>query len=71
MPLDAVLAAYTCDAAFAGFQEHHTGMLRAGMDADLALLDADIANLPPEQVRDVGVAMTVCAGRVVYESQGV
>lgn len=68
LPLADALAAYTRDAAYAEFQEREKGALREGMLADLALLDRDLAALPPAEIASARVAMTVCGGRVVYEA---
>jgi predicted amidohydrolase YtcJ len=62
------LRAYTSDAAFAEFQEHVKGQLRAGCLADLVLLSEDIGATPPEQIGQVQPLLTVCDGRVVYQA---
>jgi predicted amidohydrolase YtcJ len=43
------------------------GQLRAGMLADLALLSGDITEVPPEAIKEMQVALTLCDGRIVYE----
>lgn len=63
---DALLA-YTRDAAYAEFEEGRKGVLRAGMAADLALLDRDLFAVPPEEIPEVRVKLTVGDGRIVYE----
>lgn len=65
--LEATLAAYTRDAAYAEFQEGVKGQLRAGMLADLALLAGDIESTPAAALKDMTIALTVCGGRIVYE----
>lgn len=65
--LEATLAAYTRDAAYAEFQEGVKGQLRAGLLADLALLSGDIETTPIEQLADMTASLTVCNGRIVYE----
>lgn len=62
------IAAYTRDAAFAEFQEAQKGQIKVGMWADLVLLTADIFAIPPEEIAEVRVALTVSNGRVVFES---
>ncbi len=61
------LMAYTRDAAYAEFQEHRKGQVRAGMLADLVLLSADLFATPPEEIRQVEPVLTMCDGRIVFE----
>jgi hypothetical protein len=61
------IASYTRDAAYAEFQEEVKGQIKVGLWADLVLLTADIFSVPPEDLLDVRVALTICNGRVVYE----
>ena len=65
--VDQALHAYTTGSARAGFQEKELGMLRAGMLADLVMLDRDITRVPPETIRDAEVTLTMVGGRVVYD----
>jgi hypothetical protein len=58
---------YTRDAAYAEFQEDQKGRIKTGMLADLVLLTDNIFAVPPQEITDVRVAMTVMDGRVVYE----
>lgn len=58
---------YTADGAYTEFQEAKKGQIKAGMWADLVLLDADLFAVEPASIADVSVAMTVCNGRVVFE----
>ncbi len=61
------LIAYTRDAAYAEFQEHQKGTLRAGRLADMALLSEDIFAAPADQIERVRPVLTMCDGRIVYE----
>ncbi|MCA0374772.1 MAG: amidohydrolase [Gemmatimonadetes bacterium] len=63
------LRAYTRGAAYAGFQDRDVGMLRAGMLADLVLLDRDITSVAPETIDQAQVKLTVVGGKVVYEKK--
>jgi predicted amidohydrolase YtcJ len=63
------LVGYTRDAAYAEFQEHNKGMLRAGMAADVVILDADLFATPDEELRTVKPLLTVCDGKVVYRKE--
>jgi hypothetical protein len=61
------LRAYTIGSAYAAFEEQEKGTLEAGKLADFALLERDITRIPPEEIRDVKVMLTVVGGQVVYE----
>ena len=63
-----VLKAFTCNGAVAGFMENHTGTIRAGMLADLVLLGGDIEATPADQIADMGIALTLCDGRITHEA---
>jgi predicted amidohydrolase YtcJ len=63
-----VLKAFTCNGAHAGFMEQHTGTIRPGMLADLVLLGGDIEATPPDRIADIGVAVTICDGRITHEA---
>jgi hypothetical protein len=64
--LECLLDGYTREAAFAEFQEQHKGMLRAGMLADLVLLDADLFAVPADDIAQVRPVLTMVDGRTVY-----
>jgi predicted amidohydrolase YtcJ len=66
--VEEALRAYTRGAAYAGFADEETGVLRRGMQSDLVLLDRDLTRVPPEAIRDARVRMTVVGGRVVHEA---
>ncbi|MFD1158953.1 amidohydrolase [Roseovarius aestuarii] len=61
------LKAYTATNAWMAFKENHTGSLRAGLAADVVILDADIEQSAPHSVEAVSIAMTFCAGEVTSE----
>jgi predicted amidohydrolase YtcJ len=56
------LAAYSAGVAYQAFEEHHWGMLRPGMRADLVHLAADPAAIPARELRDLPVLGTWLAG---------
>jgi hypothetical protein len=47
--------------------EHEKGSLETGKLADLVVRGADLSAVPPDEVRDGPVDMTISGGRVVYE----
>ena len=67
--VEEALRAYTADAAFAQFAEPRKGTLEKGKLADFVLLDRDITRVPPAEIRDAKVRMTVVGGRIVYENR--
>jgi predicted amidohydrolase YtcJ len=61
--IDEALKCYTANNAYAGFQENKTGMLKAGMWADFAVLSEDLFQIAPERIKDVKVLRTVVGGK--------
>lgn len=61
------LRAYTLGGAQASFEEQDKGSLEPGKLADFALLERDLTRIPPEEIRDVKVRLTVVGGQVVFE----
>jgi predicted amidohydrolase YtcJ len=66
--LMAVLRAYTGGGAWAAHREHLTGRLVPGLAGDLVLLGGDIETVEPGQVGAMGIALTVCGGRITYQN---
>jgi hypothetical protein len=65
--LSDTLRSYTCDAAYAEFQEHIKGQLKAGYLADMVLLSEDLFAIPPEKMKDVQPWITMLGGKITYE----
>ena len=61
------LAGFTRDAAYAGFAEDRIGTLERGKHADFILIDRDIFESTPAQVRDTKVLETWIGGQKVWE----
>ena len=64
------LRAYTSGAAYASFEEKIKGTLESDKLADFVLIDKDLTAIPPEEIRNARIMMTVVGGRVVYERPG-
>jgi predicted amidohydrolase YtcJ len=64
--VEEALRAYTLEGAYASFEDDRKGVLKAGMLADMVLLDRDITRIPPETIRDTRVLKTIVDGRVVF-----
>lgn len=67
-PLEA-LRMYTVHAARATFEEGLKGSITPGKLADLVVLDGDPSVAPPDEIREMGVEMTILNGEVVWEKQ--
>jgi predicted amidohydrolase YtcJ len=66
LTIDETLRGYTAGAAFAGFAEDRVGMLKAGMQADLTILERDLFNVPALDLLKSQVIATVVEGEVVF-----
>ncbi len=64
---EAALAAYTEDAAYAGFAEGRFGRLVTGERADFLLVDRDPLLASPNELRATKVLQTWVGGRLVYD----
>ncbi len=65
--VEEALRAYTATAAWSEFAELERGMLRPGMLADLVMIDRDLTRVPPAEIREARVLLTMVGGRVVFE----
>ena len=61
------LAMYTINAAYASFEEDIKGSIAPGKLADIVVLSDDPTQVPPEQIKDIRVKMTIIGGEVVWE----
>ncbi len=66
--LETALRAYTINNASAEGTEDRKGSITPGKLADLVVLDRDIFEIDPRELKDVEVLMTVLGGQVVYEA---
>lgn len=69
LPLMEVLYAYTAGGAWAAHRDHVTGSLCPGLAADLVMLSDDIEATDPARIPDLGVALTICGGRIIYDTR--
>jgi predicted amidohydrolase YtcJ len=65
LTLEQAINAFTVGSAFVNHDEG-AGSLRVGARADLAVLDRDIRDRPPRDIKDASVELTVAAGRLVH-----
>jgi predicted amidohydrolase YtcJ len=66
--VEAALRHYTRDGAYASFNENVRGTLTKGKMADLVVLSADILTIPPEQIANTKVLLTVMGGKDSYRA---
>jgi predicted amidohydrolase YtcJ len=66
LSIEEAVWAYTMGPAIASGQGHQQGSLTPGKLADLIVLDRDIFSVPPEQIADTQVVMTVFDGQIVH-----
>ncbi len=64
--VEEALRAYTSSAAYASFDEAAKGTIAAGKLADLVIIDRNIFEIAPEEIRHARVAATFVGGRQVY-----
>ena len=58
---------YTWNGAYIGKEEDVKGSIEPGKYADMVVLDRDILAVPPEEIKDIKVLMTIVGGEIVYE----
>jgi serine/threonine protein kinase/Tol biopolymer transport system component len=66
VPREAMLYAYTQNAARALGEQDRIGSIAPGKQADFALLDRDVLTATAEEVRDTKVLWTIAGGKTVY-----
>jgi len=64
--VEAAVRAYTVDGAWTQFAESVKGTVEPGMLADLVVLDRDIFAIPPEEIGEARVRLTVFDGQIVF-----
>jgi predicted amidohydrolase YtcJ len=62
----AAIDAFTDGVAFVNHEEDVAGMLAPGMLADLAVLDQDLYEIPPDEIGSTSVRLTIAGGQVVH-----
>jgi len=62
------LKMYTQAAAYACFGEGAKGSIAVGKLADFAVLSADPTQVPPEEIKDIQVEMTIAGGRIAWQA---
>ncbi|MGH7971096.1 MAG: amidohydrolase, partial [Limisphaerales bacterium] len=65
--IDEAVRAYTVGSAYAEFADNVKGTIAPGKLADLVMLDRDIYSIPPAEIDQARLSMTIMNGKVVYE----
>lgn len=58
---------FTLGAAFSSFEENIKGSIEPGKLADLVILDKDILNIDPKEIKETKVLGTIFNGKIVYD----
>ncbi|MBA7650518.1 N-substituted formamide deformylase [subsurface metagenome] len=64
--LEEAVKGYTLNGAYAEFSESIKGSVEAGKLADLVVLTQNIFDIPPEEIRNTRVHMTIVSGKIVF-----
>jgi predicted amidohydrolase YtcJ len=64
--VDEALRMYTVDAAYSSSEERIKGSIERGKLADLTVLSHDPRIVPPNEIENISVEMTIVGGTVVY-----
>ncbi|MGB9813816.1 MAG: amidohydrolase [Thermovenabulum sp.] len=57
---------FTMGSAYCTYEESIKGSITPGKLADMVVLSEDIFNIVPDEIKDVGVEMTILGGKIVY-----
>ncbi|CAN5706756.1 amidohydrolase [soil metagenome] len=65
--VETALRAYTVNNAYAAGEERVKGTIATGMLADFAILERNLFEISPDDIKDVRVVKTIVGGKVVHE----
>lgn len=66
--LASMIDAYTINGAWLMHQEHKTGSIEVGKQADLVVLDRQLFEIPVTEISDTRVLLTLLDGEVIYKA---
>jgi len=69
LTLDEAIRAFTVGSAYAEFAENVKGTIAPGKLADLVMLDRDLYAVPPTEIDQARVLLTVMDGRIMHEAK--
>ena len=64
--VDEALKSYTIRAAYASFEENIKGSIKPGKLADFVILEQNLFEIAPSEIRNVKVLRTSVGGKFVY-----
>jgi len=64
--LPQAITAFTINAAFVNHQDDTTGSIETGKLADLIVVDRNLFTIPPTEISDTNVLLTLFGGKPVY-----
>ncbi len=67
LTIEEAIEAYTLGSAWAEMMENEKGSITPGKLADLAVLDRNLLIIPPAEILETKVVMTVLGGKIVYQ----
>lgn len=67
LTIDEALRIFTVEGAYASFEEDIKGTLEVGKLADIVVLEKNLFDIEPEEIKDVKVDLTIMDGKIVYE----
>ena len=66
--VDEAIQMFTLNAAYAQFEDSVKGSITAGKRADLVVLSDHPGNVPVDQIKNIRVERTICAGKEIYKA---
>lgn len=67
VPVKAAIRAFTINGAYALHCERYFGSLERGKLADLIVIDRNLLQIPPEQIANTKVLLTMLGGKAVFQ----
>ena len=67
LSVEEAVSIYTAGGAYLSFEEDIKGTIEPGKLADMAVLDRDIFEIPPEEILSLKNVMTVMDGKIVFK----
>ncbi len=69
MSVDEAVKLFTKNAAYASYTEEENGTIEVGKNADFVVIEKDIYEIDPDEIKTTKVDMTVLGGEIVYERE--